>query len=104
MYEPVPLTKADYLRNVRVAVLNLQHAVIQLEMSHRGLFNQIWNNEKLTTQEIMDEFGSSACLLFRDSGALQTAFMSIIKDYVPLMPGSYTVNEDGTVTTPGAQA
>lgn len=98
MYEPKPLTKEDYLRSARLSVVMLQDQVLMLERAHSATFNMIWNGN-LSPQEIMDDFGTEAFKLFRDSAALQTLFAAVIDGYVPLVPPyEFTINQAGTVT------
>jgi hypothetical protein len=99
IYDIPEETRDEKLRNLMRGIASSKNVIQHLDGQHRGAFNQIWNNEEFTPQEIMDAYGTNAAKLFIDSSATQNFLAVVLEGYVPLVPPQpFTINQDGTVT------
>jgi hypothetical protein len=90
-------TKAEEARDRIVTVSD--GALGLLKLSIKTGFDSIWNNPDATPQEVLDTFGTEACILFDASSKTQEFIKSLDPNYTPLVPNKeFTINEDGTVT------
>jgi hypothetical protein len=76
--------------------------VHQLVNTTKNTFRNVWYNPEVTPQEIFNEFGTNASIIFRDHAAAVQCVLTIDStalspaDYTP--PFEYTINQDGSVT------
>jgi len=74
----------------------------QLIRATKNTFKNVWYNPEATPQEIFNEFGTNASIIFNDHAAAVQCVLTIKPraltpaDYTP--PFEYTINQDGSVT------
>tara|TARA_R110000765_G_scaffold124675_1_gene222079 strand:+ start:163 stop:474 length:312 start_codon:yes stop_codon:yes gene_type:complete len=90
---PVEIAKGEL---VSVSA-NLFH---EIKQRHTAIYNKLWNPpEGVTTQNVLDLFGTDAASLFVTSQTLQNLMESVDATYERLIPpNTFVVNDDGTVT------
>jgi len=93
-------TQAENVTLVKGFMVKLASGLYHQTVSqHARLFQQFWENRKVSPQEILDEYGTDAAQLFAYSSQLQALAKGINPDYEPLVPPyAFTINRDGTVT------
>ena len=70
----------------------------KIKARHEEIFNLLWENSKVTPQEILDKYGTEAKDLFIFSEKIQTLLKQVDPSYEELeTPNEYTVLEDGSV-------
>lgn len=96
---PVVLTRDQKLAQV---VSNIKQAGAfnfnRISQALQNQFNNVWNNDDFTPQEIFDAFGTDAIQLFQVAGATIALLQIMNSSFVPPTPPAYTANEDGTIT------
>jgi hypothetical protein len=72
----------------------------EIKQRHTVIYNKMWNPpEGVTTQNVLDLFGTDAASLFVTSKTLQDLMESVDSTYERLVPpNAFVVNDDGTVT------
>jgi hypothetical protein len=72
----------------------------EIKQRHTAIYNKMWNPpEGVTTQDVLDLFGTDAASLFVTSQTLQNLMESVDSTYERLIPpNTFVVNDDGTVT------
>ena len=71
----------------------------QLERMHTDLFKFIWENQDVTPEQIIEQYGVDAVTLFIVSAKIQEVLALVNPNYVSLQPTKIpTFNDDGTVT------
>ena len=97
---PTPTPTPDQAYAQAIALSTMMYT--QLATNHTALFNYIWyNQDGITPQQFMDEYGVDASGLFNISSQIQYFLGTINPSYVPLSPPSninINFNPDGTVT------
>ena len=74
----------------------------QLIRTTKETFKRVWKNSEATPQEILNEFGTNAAIIFHDHAAAVQFVLTVDptalspEDYTP--PLKYTINTDGSVT------
>jgi hypothetical protein len=74
----------------------------QLIRATKQTFKNVWFNPEVTPQEIFNEFGTNASIIFKDHAAAVQCVLTIDPtaldpaDYTP--PFAYTIKPDGSVT------
>lgn len=74
----------------------------QLIRTTKETFKKVWKNSEATPQEILNEFGTNAAIIFNNYGAAVQFILTVDptalkpEDYTP--PLKYTINTDGSVT------
>ena len=66
--------------------------------NYEHAFKLVWNNPSAPTQDILNQFGTSAVQLFAASAKIAALIKELKPDYVSPIPGGFTINQDGTVT------
>jgi hypothetical protein len=91
--EPRP-TEVIVAREVRlINSRTLEH----LKMGVKQAFEAVWSAPD--PQKVIDQFGTSAVILFQASNASQQLIKALDPSWEELVPPKeFTVNEDGTVT------
>lgn len=97
---PTPPTIDQLQSTAKFIILSRLNRLYTLMLeTYNQSFNDIWNNDKLTPQQVLDSFGTNAAELFRLAGILSTAVNSATPNTLTNSPpSSININEDGTVT------
>ena len=100
IFETIPETKDELVKKKKnqISILSM-NLLTMIREQHAQIFKLVWDlDPTVTTQELMDAFGTEAVKLFILSGAVQNILVQSEVGYEPLVPPvPYTINQDGSV-------
>lgn len=96
-----PLTTEEKKTAIKLRILASNNAIFnQAKTGIDFYYRELWTNTSgLTTQQVLDSFGTDAGALITKLAALRTFLNTLRPGSITFVaPGTITVNEDGTAT------